>query len=100
MIFAVFFVLAFLLGVLAYLLSNRWLVAVCVPMILYVLVFLFDDGFGLDSVTSLIFGLPIMFVGGLLGAYIVELRRGLNEEDLPVDEADLRHSSEQPSEPQ
>jgi len=97
MIFAALLVLAFLLGVVVYLLTNRWMVAVCVPMVCYVLVFMFDEGFSLDSMTSLIFGIPIMFVGGLLGAYIVELRRGLNQADSPIDEADFTHSSEQPS---
>jgi len=38
---------------------------------------------------TLIFGLPIVFVGSLLGAYVVELRRGEDASDIDSDNDDV-----------
>jgi len=38
---------------------------------------------------TLVFGLPIVFVGSLLGAYVVELRRGEDESDIDSDNDDV-----------
>jgi len=93
MIFAVLFVVAFLIGVLVYIASNRWILAVCIPTFLYVTIVLLDEGFTAESALSLVFGLPITSVGGLLAAYVVELRRGLDDEHQP--EESLEPASEQ-----
>lgn len=76
MIFAILFILAFLIGLVTYLLSEKWMVAVLLSMGLFVVNTLADTD-ARDSWTfTLIFGLPIVFVASLLGAYVVELRRG------------------------
>jgi len=76
MIFAILFIIAFLIGLVTYLLSNKWLVAVLLSMGLFVLTTLADTEAQESWGFTLIFGLPIVFVASLLGAYVVELRRG------------------------
>jgi hypothetical protein len=92
MIFAILFILAFLIGLLTYWLTNKWLVAVLLSMALFVVTTLADTEAQESWSFTLIFGLPIVFVASLLGAYVVELRRGepLEEQlDEPgVDDAD------------
>ncbi|MFT6406964.1 MAG: hypothetical protein ACJAQ6_000374 [Arenicella sp.] len=92
MIFAILFILAFLIGLITYLLTNKWLVAVLLSMALFVVTTLADTEAQESWSFTLIFGLPIVFVASLLGAYVVELRRGepLEEQlDEPgVDDAD------------
>ncbi|MGK0374750.1 MAG: hypothetical protein ACJA2E_001222 [Arenicella sp.] len=100
MIFAILFILAFLIGLVTYLLSNKWLAAVLLSMALFVISTLADTEAQDSWSFTLIFGLPIVFVASLLGAYVVELRRGepedeelesLTEEPLAdkIDKADL-----------
>ncbi len=81
MIFGILFILAFLIGLAAYLFSERWPLSIAIPCVLFFLNLLSDSqaNWGLN----LIFGLPIVLVGGLLGAYVVVIYRG---ED--ADEAD------------
>ncbi|MBL4672249.1 MAG: hypothetical protein JKX81_08295 [Arenicella sp.] len=76
MIFAILFIMAFLIGLITYLLSNKWLVAVLLSMALFVVTTLADTEAQESWSFTLIFGLPIVFVASLLGAYVVELRRG------------------------
>ena len=76
MIFAILFIIAFLIGLVTYLLSNKWLVAVLLSMGLFVFTTLADTEAQESWGFTLIFGLPIVFVASLLGAYVVELRRG------------------------
>ncbi|MFQ3244167.1 MAG: hypothetical protein ACI9SP_000794 [Arenicella sp.] len=76
MIFAILFIIAFLIGLVTYLLSNKWLVAVLLSMALFVVTTLADTEAQESWGFTLIFGLPIVFVASLLGAYVVELRRG------------------------
>ena len=75
MIFAILFILAFLVGLITYLLTDRWLIAVALSMGLFVISTLADTQAQENWSFTLIFGLPIVFVGSLLGAYVVELRR-------------------------
>ena len=97
MIFAILFIIAFIVGLIVYLLTNKWLAAVLFSSTLFIVNILSDtdakDGWGF----SLIFGLPIVFVASLLGAYVVELRRG--EEQLEngsnVNEGDDQSEAEQ-----
>ena len=74
MIFALLFIAVFLISVVVYVATRRWVVAVVVPMVLFILSTLLDvDAAAAQSIT-LIFGLPIVFFASLLGAYVVELR--------------------------
>lgn len=75
MIFAILFILAFLVGLITYLLTDKWLIAVVLSMGLFVVSTLADTQAQENWSFTLIFGLPIVFVGSLLGAYVVELRR-------------------------
>lgn len=79
MIFAILFVLAFLIGLVVYLYSDKWLVAVLVSIGLFLATTLADTSASESWGITLVFGLPIVFVASLFGAYVVELRRGNNE---------------------
>ena len=76
MIFALLFILAFLIGLVTYLITNKWLSAVLLSMGLFLITTLADTEAKDSWSFTLIFGLPIVFVASLLGAYVVELRRG------------------------
>jgi len=89
MIFAILFILAFLIGLITYLLSNKWLIAVLLSMALFVFSTLADADAKESWSFTLIFGLPIVFVGSLLGAYVVELRRGEDASDIDSDNDDV-----------
>ena len=81
MIFAILFILAFLLGLIVYLLSEKWWLAVGLSLALFLASTLADTQAQESWVFTLIFGLPIVFVGSLLGPYLVELRRGEELDD-------------------
>ncbi len=82
--------MAFLVGLVAYLLSNRWQLSIAIPTALFFLNLLSDSQ--ADWGINLIFGLPIVVVGGLLGAYVPVIYRG---ED--ADEAESSsHGNDQP----
>ncbi len=89
MIFAILFILAFLIGLITYLLSNKWLIAVLLSMALFIFSTLADADAKESWSFTLVFGLPIVFVGSLLGAYVVELRRGEDESDIDSDNDDV-----------
>lgn len=93
MIFALLFILAFLVGLVSYLLSDKWLLGVLLSMGLFLLSTLADTHAKEAWTFTLIFGLPIVFVASLLGAYVVELRRGedLNSDCLEDDAVDQGH---------
>ncbi|MFT4635884.1 MAG: hypothetical protein ACI854_002417 [Arenicella sp.] len=97
MIFAILFILAFLIGLVSYLLTNKWLVAVLLSMALFVVTTLADTEAQESWSFTLIFGLPIVFVASLLGAYVVELRRGEPFEE-EHDESQLDESGQGESE--
>ena len=84
MSFAILFILAFFAGLLIYRINRQWIPAVVVPMLLFILNTLADqpakDAWGF----TLIFGLPIVFFGSLLGAYILQTRTT----DITADEPD------------
>jgi len=81
MIFGLLFIMAFIVGLVVYLLTNKWLVAVGFSTALFVANAV-SDGVAQDSLgITLVFGLPIIFVASLLGAYVVELRRGDDSEE-------------------
>ena len=74
--FAILFILAFLIGLFMYMFSNQWMLSVGVTLVLFFVNIVSDTAAQSNWAFSLIFGLPIVFVGSLLGPYIVELRRG------------------------
>lgn len=76
MIFALLFILAFLIGLVSYLLTNQWLFAVLFSMALYIAMTFADNDASATWGITLVFGLPIVFFASLLGAYVVQLRRG------------------------
>jgi len=59
-----------------YMFSNQWMLSVGVTLVLFFVNIVSDTAAQSNWAFSLIFGLPIVFVGSLLGPYIVELRRG------------------------
>jgi hypothetical protein len=74
MVFAILFVLAFLVGAGIYYFSRRWIIAVVVPMMVFAgdAILDFDSSGGL--VFTLVFGLTLVFFASLLGAYVVQIR--------------------------
>lgn len=78
MVFAILFVVAFLIGLVIYVLSNRWLAAVILSMVLFVVATITDTQNSDRWLITLVFGLPIVFFASLLGAYVVQLRRGVD----------------------
>lgn len=82
MIFAILFVVAFLIGLLAYLATGKWLTASMISMGLFLLNVLSDTEAYAHAWVTILLGLPVVFFASLFGAYVVELRRGVD-----VDEA-------------
>lgn len=76
MIFAILFIIAFIVGLVVYLLTDKWLAAVLFSSALFVVNTLSDTAAKDSWGFTLVFGVPIVFVASLLGAYVVELRRG------------------------
>ena len=74
--FAILFILAFVIGLIVYMFSNQWMLSVGTALVLFLLNVISDTGAQSSWAFSLIFGVPIVFVGSLLGPYVVELRRG------------------------
>ena len=74
MIFALLFIVAFLIGLFAFLLSDKWVLAVVIPIVLFCLNLFTDPHANISF--NLVFGVPLVAVAGLLGAYVVVLRRG------------------------
>lgn len=86
MIFAVLFVISFVIGLFAYMLTGKWLTAAIISMSIFALNTAADSQ-GLQEVgITLLLGLPVVFVASLFGAYVIELRRGLNEVEEPNEE--------------
>ena len=81
MIFAILFVVAFVIGLVAYLVTGKWLTAALVSMCLFTLNTVSDSGAYEHVGITLLLGLPVVFVASLFGAYVVELRRGLGVDD-------------------
>ena len=76
MIFALLFIVAFLVGLVSYVLTDRWLFAVIFSLALFVATTFADTAASEHWGITLVFGLPIVFFASLLGAYVVQLRRG------------------------
>ena len=74
MIFAILFVVAFLIGLLIYRAKHNWLYSVLVPMALFLANTLFSESSQETWTFTLLLGLPMVFLGGLLGAYVVQIR--------------------------
>ena len=89
MIFAILFIIAFLVGLIVYLLTNKWLAAVLFSSLLFVVNILSDATAKDNWSFTLVFGLPIVFVASLLGAYVVELRRGEDSKDDMDDQPEI-----------
>jgi len=72
--FALLFILAFLAGLLIYRINRKWIPAVLIPMSFFLVTTLADQEAKDAQTFSLVFGLPIVFFGSLLGSYILQIR--------------------------
>ena len=79
MIFAILFILVFLIGAVTYHFTSQWWHGIAIATGLFCLNVLLDTSAHEYWSISLIFGLPIVFVAALLGAYVVEQRRPQEE---------------------
>ena len=83
MIFAILFFLSFVIGLITFLGTDRWWIGGVACSLILIMI----SVFGLISPdlrgVALYFGIPIVFLGCLFGAYVVQLRRApdLNESD-------------------
>lgn len=96
MIFALLFILAFLIGLVTFLLTDKWVIAVLLSMFLFVLTTISDTSAQDNWLFTLIFGLPIVFVASLLGAYVVAIRRGEDLDESDEHSVKVKQSSEPP----
>jgi len=87
MIFAILFVVAFIIGLVAYLVTGKWLTAALISMGLFTLNTVSDSNAYEHVGITLLLGLPVVFVASLFGAYIVELRRGIDADEAMADES-------------
>jgi len=85
--FAVLFIVAFLFGLAIYWFNRKWMIAVSIPMLLFLVTTLADYEAREAWAFTLIFGLPIVFFASLLGAYVLQLRE--------IDEMDPAEEEEQ-----
>jgi hypothetical protein len=92
MIFAILFIIAFLIGLLIYLYNRNWVLGVSIPMVLFTISTLADEEARGAWGFTLTFGLPLVFVASLLGAYVVELR---SADPADADPADAEQTSGQ-----
>jgi TctA family transporter len=74
MLFAILFIVAFLVGVIIYKFSRNWVSTVLIPMTLFLANTLADTQAKDAWAFTLIFGLPLVFFASLLGAYVVQIR--------------------------
>ena len=95
MIFAILFIIAFLVGLVVYLLTDKWFVGVLFSTILFVVNVFSDVSANESWGFSLVFGIPIVFVASLFGAYVVELRRGEDGESVSNEGAPGQADTEQ-----
>ena len=86
MIFAILFIIAFLIGLLIYLYNRNWILGVSIPMVLFTISTVADEEARGAWGFTLTFGLPLVFVASLLGAYVVELRTAEPNDTEPVNE--------------
>ncbi len=83
MIFAILFFAAFVVGVACFSLSDRWwLGGVICSVVLGLFAWLGFTEASMRELT-LYFGIPIVFLGSLFGAYIVQLRRAPDVDEDP-----------------
>ena len=87
MIFAILFVVAFIIGLVAYLVTGKWLTAALISMGLFILNTVSDSSAYEHVGITLLLGLPVVFVASLFGAYVVELRRGIDVDEVMADES-------------
>ena len=92
MIFAILFILVFLIGAVTYHFTSQWWHGIAIATGLFCLNVLLDTSAHEYWSISLIFGLPIVFVAALLGAYVVEQRRP--QEEVAATEAEGSLSAE------
>ena len=91
MLFAMLFIIAFLVGLIVYHFTRDWKTAVVLPIVLFVLNTLTDQQASEAWSFTLIFGIPIVFFASLLGAYVVQIRTiepdpPLNPEELETED--------------
>lgn len=97
MIFAILFVLAFIIGLVTYVLTDKWLMAVIISIGLFVITTLSDTEASDRWLITFVFGLPIVFVASLFGAYVVQLRRGLDLDESEAKGDDVSRQSDDKS---
>ena len=101
MIFALLFILSFVVSLVAYLLTSRWWIGSLLCVALFTVNALMDAEAQDYWQFTLIFGIPIVFVASILGPYVVELRRAAGLEAAIDDTVetesqrdDITHSSD------
>ena len=85
MVFAILFAIAFFIGLFVYKLTGKWLSAIAISSALFILNTITDTQSSDKIIFTLVLGLPVVFVASLCGAYVVQLRRGIdNDQDTSI----------------
>jgi hypothetical protein len=87
LIFAILFIIAFLFGFVSFALTREWIIAVSIPTVLFIISTLVGESAPGAKTFTLTFGVPLVFVAGLLGAYIYQIRN-LEVDDSAQSESD------------
>ena len=91
MIFAILFVIVFLIGFAGYALTKQWIVSVSVPIVLFLMGVFREDSEPGILIFTIAFGLPLVFFAGLLGAYVFQTRF------CPLDKDDNQIQEQEPA---
>ncbi len=75
MIFAILFVVAFLFGLASYALTQRWVISISVPIVLFLIAVLWGESEKGALAFTLTFGLPLVCFAGLFGAYVYQIKK-------------------------
>ena len=91
MIFALLFIMSFLIGAVIYYNYRHWITSVLIPILVFVISIIATSGSSSESEYSmtflLSFGISIIFFSSLLGTYIIETRI-FHDQDDNVETAD------------
>lgn len=95
MIFAILFFASFVIGLIAFIATDRWWLGgvFCAVGLMLVTLSSFSEA-ALQGV-ALYFGIPIVFFGSLFGAYIVQLRRAPEIDELA--QSDMASQNDDPA---
>lgn len=86
--FAYLFIFSFIVGLIFYWQTQKWWLASVIISLVLILLALSGADNARQQLFMLAWGLPIVFIAGLLGAYVIQLRNYDDSESPESDEND------------